>query len=231
VLTLRLIRARDGLFRLFTRPGRQLSVPGTTVSIDVYVKRRVGFRRRVRLTAGDLPPGWTARFARERVEDRTRLKVTPPDDADRGDVRVVVSGSVRLRGRTSRRHQVAVVEVGEPRRFRISGGAATQLAPGLSVPLDLELDNPHRFAIRLTDLSVSLDDSTSEPACSGSENYTVEQYSGPYPLRLAPGKRRLSDLVGSARLWPQVGMRELPVSQDECKGAQLSLRYRGTAVR
>ena len=128
-------------------------------------------------------------------------------------------------------HDPLVGLIGEPRRFRISGVAAAPLAPGLAVPLDLELENPHRFAIRVTNLSVGLDDSTSEPACSGSSNYTVAQYSGSYPLRLAPGKQRLSELTGSARLYPRVGMRDLPVRQDECKGARLSLLYHGTAVR
>jgi hypothetical protein len=230
-LTLSIVRARDGLFRLFTRPLRQLSAPGTTASLDVHVKRRRDFRRPVRLSADGLPRGWVARFARTRVRDETRLDVTPPGDAGRGSAQIVISGSVRWGGRTVRRHQVAVVEVGRPRRFRIGGDLETPLFPGLSAPLDLELDNPHRFAIRLTDLSVSLAGSTSIPACSGSANYVIDQYSGGYPLTLEPGSQRLSDLVGPPALWPQVGMRDLAVSQDECKGARLSLRYQGTAVR
>lgn len=229
-LVLRITPARFGLFRLFTRPVRQLTTPGSSASFTVFVKRRPGFRRPVRLSIG-LPPAWRASLARRRVTGRARLRVTPPADVTRGAAGIVISGSVRWRGRTVRRHQVAVLKVSEPHPFRISGNLATPLVPGLRAPLDLELTNPHRFPIRLTRLSVALRDPTSKPGCSGSANYGVDQYSGPYPLTLQPGAQALSDLVTQPRLWPQIGMRDLAVSQDVCKRAQLALDYDGTAVR
>ena len=59
-------------------------------------------------------------------------------------------------------------------------------------------------------------------------DFTVTQYSGPYPLAVPPGTSSLSGLGVPAAAWPQVGMLDTSANQDGCKGATLQLSYSGS---
>lgn len=160
-----------------------------------------------------------------------RLRIRVANDAKPASARLVVTGRSRVGGRGIRRYTVVVLEVRRPVPFRIGGDLGPRLYPGASVPLDLTLTNPHAFAIRITQLTVTVEAGTTRAGCRGSENFTVSQYAGPYPVSLAPGSTRLGGLVPDRALWPRVGMLDLPHNQDGCKDAGLTLRYEGKAVR
>jgi len=117
------------------------------------------------------------------------------------------------------------------RPLAISGELARTLRPGAGGPLNLVLTNPHRFDVRIRSLVVGLRARTTKAGCSGAGNYAITQFRGGYPLVLGPGSTPLSTLRADSATWPRVAMRDLPVSQDACRGARLSLTYRARATR
>jgi hypothetical protein len=117
------------------------------------------------------------------------------------------------------------------RPFGIRGELARTLRPGAGGPLNVVLTNPHRFDVRIRSLVVGLRARTTRAGCSGTGNYAITQFRGRYPLALEPGSTALSTLRPDSATWPRVAMRDLPVNQDACRGARLSLTYRAKATR
>jgi hypothetical protein len=122
-----------------------------------------------------------------------------------------------------------------PRRglFGISGIPSGQLAPGLSAVLDLVLINPNAFPITVQNLSVRVRTISAPRADPGhscsSRDFTVAQFSGG-GLRLRRASTTSLGRLGVARArWPRVGMPDRAVNQDGCKGASLTLDYRGVS--
>jgi hypothetical protein len=117
------------------------------------------------------------------------------------------------------------------RGFNISGDLAGRLAPGEAAALDLTLVNPGEQTIRITKLTVEVAPATSVPGCSGEANFRVRQASEDgFPVVLPAGSSlTLTDLGFSAEAAPQVEMLNLPVNQDACKGAAITLSYSGAA--
>jgi uncharacterized membrane protein len=120
-------------------------------------------------------------------------------------------------------------------RFTIGGNLSGLLAPGSTTPLDLVLSNPNQKPLSVTNLTVTVQSVTRTTsaiahnlACT-STDYTVAQYSGPYPLTVpANGSASLSGLGIRSSARPQVGMRNTSVNQDGCKGATLTFAYNGS---
>jgi hypothetical protein len=121
-----------------------------------------------------------------------------------------------------------------PRRpgpFGIRGIPSGPLAPGLSAVLDLVLTNPNAFSITVRSLTVrvrSIRAPSADPghACSNLD-FSVSQFSG-RGLRLRPASKTSLGRLGIARArWPRVTMPDRAVNQDGCKGASLTLDYRG----
>jgi hypothetical protein len=225
-------------FGLAATPRRRVVVPGETATYRIRVERGTRFRRRVRMSVAALPADWRAEWSRSGAFGSRRarlwrlrtLRIRVAPDARPASARLVVAGRARLAGRWIRRFTVVVLDIRRPLPFRIDGDLGRRLYPGMSAPVDLTLTNPHRFAIRVTRLTVAAEASTTGARC-GTENFAVRQYAGPYPLTLPPGGAQLSALVSDSRLWPRLGMRNLPINQDACKDAHLTLAYGGTAVR
>src|SRR5207247_2000499 len=99
------------------------------------------------------------------------------------------------------------------RNFALSGNPVGQLAPGTSLSLNLGITNPNNKTLSLTNLSVSIKSVTRTADAialnlpCGAADYTVTQYSGPYPLTVQPGSTSLlSDLGITANQQPQVRM-------------------------
>jgi hypothetical protein len=226
-------------FRLAATPRRRVVVPGATATYRIRVARGTRLRRRVRMSAAALPAGAQAGWSHAgaigsrspRLSRRRTLQIRVAPDAPPDSARLIVSGRARVGGSWVRRFTVVVLNVRRPLRFRVGGDLGPSLYPGASAPLNLALTNPHSFAIRVTRLTVAAEASTTRARCAGSENFAVRQYAGPYPLTLPPGRARMSALVPDSRLWPRVAMRNLPINQDACKDADLTLAYGGTAVR
>jgi len=110
--------------------------------------------------------------------------------------------------------------------FTISGDGAKQLAPGISTPINVAINNTFKRDLNFVGLNVSLD-STSNPACDTS-NFVVTQYSGPSTLVIpAHTKRSLVALGVPRSQWPSVTMLNLPTNQDDCKGVTVNLTYTG----
>jgi hypothetical protein len=227
-VVLRLVSKPDGLAVLESRPSRRAVLVGETTSYRVRVRREESDP--IRLGVSGLPEGTRARWVPSATvrDDRewVRLRVRVALDAERGASRPVIF----VRGEPAIRAAVIVLQVGEGREFGISGDLGPLLYPGRSEPLELRLSNPNDFAIEVIDLRIRIRPSTSVQSC-GAANYFVSQYSGPYPLRLLPGNTTLGELGSDPSLWPRVGMRDLPINQDACKNARITLDYRGTAVR
>jgi hypothetical protein len=114
--------------------------------------------------------------------------------------------------------------------FGIAGDATEQIKPGVMVPLDLKLTNPHDAALSVTDLRVEVR-AVSAPNADDAHPCTVDDFAVdqvPQGFTVTVVAHTTSPLSGlgvplSAR--PKVGMVNRPVNQDGCKGASLSLAY------
>lgn len=111
--------------------------------------------------------------------------------------------------------------------FPITGTPNRSLAPGAPAgAINLSLKNPFNAAMTVTNLGVTVT-GTDKPGC-GAENYAVIAYGGPSSLTVpANSTKTLQDLGVAEAQWPKVQMVNLPVNQDACKGASVSLQYSG----
>ena len=75
--------------------------------------------------------------------------------------------------------------------FGITGNLSGKLFPGGKAPIDLVLNNPFNFQIKVKNLTVALRAKTISPGCSGDRNFKVQQYSVSYPLKLPKGSHHL----------------------------------------
>jgi len=107
------------------------------------------------------------------------------------------------------------------------------LSPGMAVPLNLALTNPHRFNLVVADLNVEIRQVESPNAgadrpCTA-RDFIVSQIS-PTEALIVPARESptLSTLGLPQGSWPRVGMRDTESNQDGCKGARITLEYSGT---
>lgn len=132
------------------------------------------------------------------------------------------------RGARSRAARYAWVR-SAPKSFRIEPqeGGLGPLYPGAAPQgLPLKLSNPNPAAISITALRVSL--AEEPPGCPSANFELIPSGASPRnPLRLAAGA---SVTVPTPTVTaPAIGLRDLPVSQDPCQGAQLRLAFSGEA--
>ena len=115
--------------------------------------------------------------------------------------------------------------------FPISGAADGLLAPGVTRPLDLVIGNPYNFAIRVTDVLITVHEATGQAGCAGPDNLAVTQ--GLLVAVDVPrnSTRSLRQLGVDQADWPRLTMPNLPVNQDACKGATFSLGFVGQASK
>ena len=207
---------------------------GDTTTVALRLGRR-GVGGAVRFAASGLPAGSRAVFATDPVTgDRTTVRFVLGRDVSTGSRVVMITATGTDAGgrvRTARTTVVLAV-VWHATRFGIAGDA-TGLAPGISVPLDLRLTNPHRSPIAVTGLGVTIRGVTRAAGVAlpcGTGDYTVTAYRGRYPLIVpAHETRSLSALGVPSSAWPRLTMIDKPVNQDGCKGARLTLGYTGSA--
>lgn len=117
--------------------------------------------------------------------------------------------------------------------FRIAGDAVRPLSPGRAAAIDVRFTNPRGSRLRVTVLRVRVravrapNADRSHPC--GRRDFSVRQARlGPRVVVPARSSRSLGDLGLRRWRWPHVRMINRPVNQDGCKGATLTLSYRGT---
>ncbi len=132
----------------------------------------------------------------------------------------------------SARAQLHVLEV--KRTFDVSGTVSGLLAPGVSRSVDLLISNPNNKGIAVNNLTVAISQVVRTPAAVAANlpcttaDYTLAQYSGTYPLTVAPGSRSFSSLGVPESKWPHITMLDTSQLQDGCKGATVRLTFSGT---
>ncbi|MET0557520.1 MAG: hypothetical protein ABW065_02445 [Solirubrobacterales bacterium] len=151
------------------------------------------------------------------------------------DVSMVVSSPDRPVAPAAPVAPTAPPTVRAPEAFTIAGSLTEPLAPGSGEPLDLTLTNRESSDLAISSLVVTVADVTaprSDPTHSCDvEDFSVEQFSGGTGFTLpALGTASLGALGFSASELPQISMLNLPVNQNGCKGAALTLAFAGTAT-
>lgn len=115
--------------------------------------------------------------------------------------------------------------------FAITGATVGPLVPGASRPVNLVIGNPFNFTIRVTDVALSVDPTSSKSACDAAQNLTiVHSLVGTVDVP-ARATRSLQDLGVPQASWPSVAMPNLSTNQDACKAAVFTLHYTGTATK
>ncbi len=236
-------RALTSTFWLRLSPRRETLTEGSSARFRITIRRQ-HFPGAVRLqVVGALPRGASIRLSPRRTrKSRATLILatsarTPPG-----------TYVIRLRARRGKRRRTLTMTVTvanvSPRRatssvaippFTISGGTGDPLTPGTPRPIDLTIANPGSRPLTVDRVAVSIaqltaPQSTAALPCTLSD-FTVQQYSGSYPLVIPPGSARsLQSLGVPATEWPQVEISDLPRNQDGCQQASLVLAYAGDAA-
>jgi hypothetical protein len=201
----------------------------------VTVTRTGGFAGAVSLSVSGLPSGATASWSPSSTvgsaSTAATLTVQTSSTTPVASSTLHITGSATLPTGTATRstNVTLVVQAGSASPFSMSGNLAQTLYPGTRAPLNLSLTNPNSVDLKVTSLTVTVG-STNKPGCAASTNFTVDQFSGTYPLTIHPGTTSLSSLVADSTKWPQVKMLDLPSSQDACQTATVSLSYAGSAT-
>jgi hypothetical protein len=237
-------------FSLAASPSSQTVAPSGAVTYSVTITRTNGFTGSVTLSASGVPSGASASWKLNTGPSSANTIVVPSSQTtatltvQTASSTPVGTSTITIGGTSgSLSHQTSVsltVGTSTPTPpsvtsdFTISGGltSAQLLSPGSAFPLNLTVTNPYGYALKITNLTVQVDTTTSKSGCSGTTNYKVVQYRGAYPMSApANASTTLTALGVADRDKPQLSMNDLASSQETCKGAQLTLRYSGTATK
>ena len=113
--------------------------------------------------------------------------------------------------------------------FDVSGNLTGLLVPGTSGSLLLTLHNPNSDPIFVTDLTVTVQAGSTKPGCDGPTNLQIVQSNVSTANLLTIPAGGSVTLPSGGVTAPQVQMKNLPVSQDACKGATFTFAYGGSA--
>lgn len=186
---------------------------------------------------GGLPAGATASFSpNPATGNSTTLQVVTANSSPTGSSSIYLVGTGKD---SSGKAQYAYANVqlvldSTIKQFGISGNVPGTLSPGTSAGLNLQISNPINKPLSLTNLSVAVAGVTRSPAAVAANlpctpaDFTVTQYSGPYPLTVPAAGGSLQGLNVVQTAWPRVGMLDTSTNQDGCKGATLQLSYSGS---
>jgi hypothetical protein len=224
----------SGSLAMTATPASVTMSPGAT-AVYTATLSRTNLPGPARLSVGGVPAGASAAYSPNPVTgNSSTLQVTTTSRTPTGTYSLVVVASATDAGGVSRfayaSVQLTVTAKGKP--FAISGNLAGLLAPGVTLPLNLTVTNPNNKPVSVTNLTVTLQSVTRAPVTTkpcGTGDYSVTQYSGPYPLTTpANGSATLSGLGVARSSMPKVSMVNAPTDQDGCKGASLTLAYLGS---
>ncbi len=220
-------------FTMSASPTSQAVLQGDSTTFQATVTPST-FTGTVSLAATGLPSGATANFTPASLpvsgstSASSTLTVTTTTSTPTGTYALTITGTSG-----SQSHSGTVyLTVGSTVPFSISGSVPQPLSPGVSAAINLALTNPYSFALKVLAVSVSVNDATSKPGCSGTQNFQATQYSGSYPISLPANTTTTLTALGIAQSqWPRLGMLDTAFNQDACKGATITLSYSGTATR
>ncbi|HEX6687983.1 MAG TPA: hypothetical protein VF085_04875 [Solirubrobacterales bacterium] len=104
----------------------------------------------------------------------------------------------------------------------------TALFPGADpVALPLTVQNPNPVPIFVTRLEVSV--AADPPGCASTDNLAIDQSNASRSAPLAVPPQGAIRLPARGVLPPMLQLRDLPVNQDACQGAQFPLEFKGSA--
>jgi hypothetical protein len=121
-------------------------------------------------------------------------------------------------------------------KLQVKGTIKGALKPGISLPVTIKIKNPSKYPVRLYRLKLKIikiraPRATKTRRCTTAD-FAIVQLPGRYGPRIpARRSRNLTQLRIARKRWPRLVMRNLPVNQDGCKLARLTIRYTGTARR
>jgi hypothetical protein len=224
-------------FSVSATPASVTVPPGATAAYTLQLTRN-NFTGPITLSVlGGLPAGALATFSPNPVTGgSSTLQISTTAGSPDGSYNLSLVGSgPDAAGKTQYAYANALLVLDSTKKqFTLSGNLPGLLTPGASVALDLRISNPNSKPLSLTNLSVSLAgvNRTAEAIsrnlpCTVSD-YTLTQYSGPYPLSAPPDSSSLSGLGIASSGWPRIGMLDTRTNQDGCKGATLQLAYSGS---
>ncbi|HLY49821.1 MAG TPA: hypothetical protein VKR21_11565 [Solirubrobacteraceae bacterium] len=228
---------------LFSSPHADTILAGSTAGYRITIRRRPVSGKVELRVAGGLPPGADAGFSpRVTAGSRSTLTVRTSLLTADGVYRI------RIRARSGRLERTVAVTltVGGGSRsggttaialpdYQLAADAVDPLWPAVPRALDLRITNPNSAPLRLTSLTAQIVNIVAPRAtpilpCSPAD-FMVQQYSGPYPVVVpASSTVSLHDLGVPSSAWPQVAIVDLPVDQDGCQGATVTLAYSGQAT-
>jgi hypothetical protein len=145
----------------------------------------------------------------------------------------VGSHSFSVRVRAKRRHGRASTyrwTLLEPKPFSVEPRLAgiPDLFPGAgSVQLPVTLTNPNPVPILVTAIRVAV--SADPPGCESTSNFELlpSSASAASPVLVPAGG--VVDLPSATATAPAIGLRDLPLNQDACQGAEVPLLFTGEA--
>ncbi len=210
---------------------------GQSATYTVSAASTGGFTGPVTFAVTGLPAGTAAAWSPSSVvltsggAAQVALTVTTAPGIPAGKSNFTVRGTAGTL-QSSAQAQLHVLEVN--RTFDVSGTVSGLLAPGVTRSVDLVISNPNNKGIAVSNLTVAISQVVRTPAAVAANlpctpaDYTLAQYSGTYPLTVAPGSRSLSSLGVPESKRPQITMLDTSQLQDGCKGATVRLAFSGT---
>ena len=224
-------------FNISASPVTQTIYQGDLATFGVVVSRVNGFTGNVALSYSGTPTpaivSWSPSAVVANPATSASLSIDTDPAVATGTFTVTITATSGALVHTAQ--VTLVVQKGIPQRFDIAGGARGLVYPGdpVGTPIDLTFHNTTNQTIKITVLTVSVEQATSNPGCGGSGNFQVTPLNpSAYPLLvLAPGATKsFNDLNVPDASRPHLIMLDAG-SQDACKDATVYLDYSGTATK
>jgi uncharacterized membrane protein len=232
-LTLVVQQVAQPNFTLSTAPASQTISQGDDTSYSVAIARSGGFGGAINLSVAGLPKGATASFTPggSVSGSSATLQVQTAGNSQTDTYTLTITGTGTIGSSSVSRTAAVTLVVQKSKGFQITGNLGAQLFPGVKRPLNLSLTNPESFDIKVSSISVAVEEATGRAGCSGTQNFKVTQIpAGRYPITVSGGQTRSLSQLGIADAdKPQVEMLNRPWNQDVCKGASITLDYSGSA--
>jgi hypothetical protein len=203
---------------------------GGTGAFTIAITRAKNFTSAVAFSVGGTPANATATFLpTSTTGNSVSLQVASTGSTTQGSYALTINGAApgSIPQITTAHLTVSAPKGGGNKAFTISGSPIRSVAPGVSSPIDLSISNPNNQTLQVTALTATVVQ-TSKATC-GTDNFSVSQFSGAYPLAVpANSTRSLSQLGVAPTQLPTLVFVNKPVNQDACKNVSVTLAYTGS---